>query len=109
MRDWNVGTNSYYKKADLILDEGPWYAFLTSDLIMLICSKIPPVPIPFGTLIKITRDDQKHTVTEYYGNIADLFHMFVCSPVTQWAFKKIKTIKQIPIDYNARHEFEKSD
>lgn len=101
MRDWNVGINDYYKTASLILDEGPWYAFVLSDLIMMICSKIPSVPLPFGSLIKIRdkEDDKTYTINEYYGDMSDLFHLFICSPITSYCFSKIKTIHSLDYPY----------
>jgi len=89
MRRWCIGTNNYYFTSSIYLEEAPWYIFVIETGIQNICSWIPNIPLP---KFKIIRDGEKTDLKEYYGSIHDLFHIFICDPLFQWSYKKIKII-----------------
>lgn len=103
MKIWTYAANSHYKTASYILDEAPWFIFFLENLTMIICDALHEVPIPFGKTIKVRINNffcsnELITLDEYYGSIGGLFHVFICSRITTWCFKKIKT-KIIDTDY----------
>jgi hypothetical protein len=89
MRRWSVGINNYYFTSSICLDEAPWYVFVIEHMIQVICTWFPWFPLP---KIKIIRDGEETTLKEWYGTTRDLFHIFVCTPITDWCFKKTKMI-----------------
>lgn len=95
MRRWSVGINNYYFTSHIYLDEAPWYVFAIEYIIQTICSYIPRIPLP---KIKIIRDGEETTLKEWYGSTSDLFHIFICSPIYQWCFKKTE-IKNFQFPY----------
>mgnify|MGYP001024237259 CR=1 FL=1 len=89
MRRWSTGTNDYYFTAGIFLEEAPWYIFFIENVIMWIChTLIPRIPLP--NFIKIKREGEEYTLRSWYGTTADLFHIYVCCPITEWCWKKIK-------------------
>lgn len=89
MRKWSTGTNDYYFTSSIFLEEAPWYVFFIETSIMWICHiLIPRIPLP--NFIKIIRDNEEYTLRSYYGTTADLFHCYVCYPISGWCWKKIK-------------------
>jgi len=56
---------------------------------------VPPIPFP---RIKITRDGEKTTMREYYGDLEQLFHCLVHRPVFQFCCKRMDT-RSINVDY----------
>jgi hypothetical protein len=89
MRRWSKGTNNYYFTSSIWLEEAPWYIFFIENAIMWIChTLIPRIPLP--SFIKIVREGEETNLKNYYGTVADLFHCYVCSPITSWSWKKIK-------------------
>lgn len=103
MKTWIYTANSYYKTASYILEEGPWWSFTLETAIQNTCSALSVFPIPFGSKIRIERDFldgayETYTLKEYYGSIGDLFHIFVCMPVTEFCWKKRQETR-IETDY----------
>lgn len=87
MRKWYIGYNNYYFTSSIHLEEAPWYVFTLDLLIPLICDYFPPIPLP---KINIIRDGEKTNLREYYGTTRDLFHLFICSKITDWCWNKTK-------------------
>jgi hypothetical protein len=87
MRRWSAGTNNFYFTGSIFLEEAPWYIFFIEWSIMWICHFIPRIPLP---KIKIVRDTEETNLREYYGTTADLFHIYVCSNISQWCWDKTK-------------------
>ena len=105
MRRWSVGINNYYFTSHIYLDEAPWYVFVVEYIIQTICSYIPRIPLPN---IKIIRDGEETTLKEWYGSTSDLFHIFICSPICEWCFKKTE-IKDFQFPYEVlKKSFPKS-
>lgn len=94
MKFWTYAANSYYKTASYILEEGPWYSFVIESLIETICESLMVIPIPFGSNIKIKRDFldngeyETYTLKEWYGSLGDIFHVYICSPISEFCYKK---------------------
>jgi len=102
MRQWFIGTNDYWFTATIYLEETPWYLVIFNDLVMQICGFLGRLSIP---LPKKWR--------EYYGDLGDVFHLFVCDPVSQYVWKKTE-VKRISLPYfflkeRFPEEFEHSD
>ncbi len=89
MRRWSTGTNDYYFTAGIFLKEAPWYVFMIESIVMNICHLIPRIPLPKS--IKVIREGEEYTLRDWYGTTADLFHIYVCAPISGWCSKKTKT------------------
>jgi len=93
MKTWTYAANSYYKTASYILEEGPCWSFALETVIQNICTALSLFPIPFGSKIKVEQDFfdngvyETYTLKEWYGTLGDLFHVFVCIPVTDFCYK----------------------
>ena len=91
MKNWTIGVNQFYFDSAIYLEEAPWYIFLLRNLIPFICNLIPRIPLP-KIKIKIKEDGSEPEETnlqEYYGTTWDLFHNFICVPLTGWCFDNI--------------------
>lgn len=79
------------------LEVAPWYVFLLEDLVFRVCDsipmwlKLPKIPIT------VMEDGKPHktNLQGWYGGVHSLFHIYVCSPVSNWTYKNTKTT-QIP-------------
>jgi hypothetical protein len=88
MRKIEYGFNSYHKTASINVDFAPFGVFALDRLIEGVCGYlVPPIPFP---RIKITRDGEKTTMREYYGQVH--------SPIFQFCCKRIDS-KSIDVDY----------
>lgn len=88
MKRWSVGVNNYYYTSCIGLEEAPWYAFFIDWLTSWICYYFPRIPLP--NFIKIKRDGEIYGLKDYYGTTADLFHVFICTLVSNWSWSKTK-------------------
>jgi hypothetical protein len=88
MKRWGVGVNNYYFTGSIILEEAPWYIFLIEYSIHFICHWIPRIPL--SKHIKIIREGEEYTLRDYYGTTGDLFHIYICSPIFEWCWNRIK-------------------
>lgn len=101
MKSWTYGANSYYKTAEYILEEGPWYCFFLQDIVQSICDWMPQINyIPLGDKLKKydERFKREISLTEEFGDLQDLFHIKICEPVTKWCEKRIRET-YISVDY----------
>ena len=96
MRNWSYGINTYYKTASIYIDFGPLWTFALDGIIEYICDCFPPIPLP---KISIIRDDEKTNLNEYYGSLCCLFHIYICSPISDWCWKH-QEHKSIKVDYD---------
>lgn len=88
MKRWSIGINDYYYTSGISLEEASWYIFFLEWLISWICYYFPRIPLP--NFIKIKRDGEIYGLKDYYGTTRDLFHIFVCMPVSNWSWNKTK-------------------
>lgn len=87
MRRFNIVVNDYYFTSSIILEEAKWYVFCLENISNFICDYFPKISLP---KIKITVDNEKTNLKEYYGTFGDLFHVFIHIPIIDWCYKKIK-------------------
>lgn len=100
MKRWHYAANSYYKTTSILLEEAPAYIFILEDSIMWICGNLPHIKIPFLNKIKIVRDNDTYDIAEYYGDtINQIFHCFMCTPITKFCWDRINT-KSVPIEWD---------
>lgn len=100
MQKWGVGLNGYHRTCSLWLDEGPWWSFWLQDAACWVCDHIPKWKVPFVSLFKVKDGGNTYTVAERYGDTwHDLFHVFVCGPVVQWAFGKVTKRYGLPVEW----------
>lgn len=90
MKRWGIGTNNYFFTGGIYLDESEWYIFLIERIILFICDYFPSFSLP-SFIYKYDMDGEKYSLKEYYGTTQDLFHIFICEPISTWCFKKTKT------------------
>lgn len=96
MRKINYGINSYHKKASINVDFTPFWVFALDQLIEGVCGYlVPPIPFP---RIRITRDGETTTMSEYYGDLEQWFHCHIHNPVFQFCQKRIDT-RSIDVGY----------
>lgn len=87
MKRWTIGTNNYFFTGGIYLDEAEWYIFLLEYVIQCICDHFPSFSLP--SFIYIHDDeDNKYSLKEYYGTTQQLFHIFICEPISTWCFNK---------------------
>lgn len=92
MQKWSVGQNNYWYTAFLFLEEAPWYIFALETTIQRVCDIIPPIPLP-SIKMKLSEecndgDEEYTTWKEWYGDVQQLFHSFVCCRVSEYCWRK---------------------
>ena len=98
MKKIEYGFNSYHKTASINVDFAPFWVFALNEIVDGVCGYlVRPIAFP---KIKINRDSEKTTMREYYGDLQQLFHCHVHSPVFQFCYKRMDS-KTIDIDYEA--------
>ena len=107
MRKIDYAINSYYKTCSLHIEFAPFWIFALSKITEFMCGYlVPPIPLP---RIKITREGEKTTLREYYGNLNHLFHLYVHDPVFQYCCRRMDS-RFIDLDYDtARKAFYEKD
>jgi len=110
MKSWSYGINSIYKKANIYLEEAPWWAFLIDRIAEFLCDLIPPIPLPKIKMRLKDREDIEFnggsewtTLRDWYGHLSQVFHSFVHMPVFDFCQKRIKR-KSMETDYNRAKE-----
>lgn len=90
MQRWSVGQNNYWYTAVLFLEAAPWYIFALEATVRRVCDAIPPIPLP-SIKMKAQKgcDDEEYTTwKEWYGDVQQLFHSFVCCRVSDYCWRK---------------------
>lgn len=115
MRKWGYGINSFHNKANIYVDDAPWWVFALDDLVEAICGIIPSVPFSNARLkLKDPEEIEFHggqwtTLKEWYGDLNQYFHVRVHCPVFEFCQRRIKT-NSVEITYaRAREMFYESD
>lgn len=113
MRRWYVGFNNYWFTASIFLEETPIGLVFLEWLSMRICDSIPSIKLP---RIKFRLKDKKDwdftdnndgwtNLRDWYGDISQVWHLFICIPVIDLVFKYTKTgIIDLPFNF-AREKF----
>jgi len=108
MKSFNIGTNNYWYTASVILDDVPAPLYYLARITEFICDHIPSIPlpqIPIKLKDKDTYDwtdnnDGRTNLKEWYGDIQQLFHLYVCTPVHHLVWKHTKSISiDLPYDF----------
>jgi hypothetical protein len=99
MKSWHLARNTLYKKADVTIEEGPWWAFFIMESSQWVCHYIPSIPFP--PIGKVMDEKDSYNWREWYGDLNSWWHGYVDEPVLFWAYRKIKR-HFINIPYN-RH------
>lgn len=84
---WSIAINNYYFTGSIVLETASWYIFAIENIIQIICSYIPRIPLPKS--IKIKRDDEIYTLREWYGDVQQMFYSHVFMKVSEWCYKRI--------------------
>jgi hypothetical protein len=107
MRIIDYGINSYLKKCSLHIDFVPFWLVILENFFTFICAYlVPSIPLP---KIKIIREDEKTTVKEYYGDLQQVFHLYVHNPIYEYCCRRTDS-KSIELDYEtARKVFYDKD
>jgi len=104
---WYIGFNDYWYTASIYLEEvSIGFAFLES-LSFWICHFIPPIKLPKIKFKLKNKDDWDWTenkngwtdLQEWYVDIGQLWHLFVCVPISHLRYKYTKT-KIIDLPFN---------
>ena len=115
MRRWYVGFNNYWFISTIFLEEVPMGLCFLEWLTALICYAIPSIKLP---KIKFKLKDKKDwdfinnengytDLREWYGDLNQLWHAFICIPISDLVnkYSKIKTI-DLPFNF-AKEKFPK--
>jgi hypothetical protein len=97
MKLFNIGTNNYYHTANVSLDEVPFTLYYLGEMIMWICSAIPSIPLPKWYY---RSEDGPTTLKEWFGDTQQLFHIYICTPITSFVWRHTKnTTIYLPYHY----------
>lgn len=111
MKQWGIGFNDYFHTSSIILEEGSMWLYLVDRVISFICYCIPsikPPKIKFRLKNKddwdVTENNDGYTdLQEWYGDISQVWHIFVCMPWCTFMYKRIKTeMIDMPFDEMVR-------
>lgn len=111
MKQYSIGVNNYWHTASIILDDVPVGLHFLETVVIWICDKLPYIPLPKikfrlkesdACEMTINKDGMTN-LNEWFGDTQQLFHIFICSPVTDFVNKCTKTI-MINLPYNFLRE-----
>ena len=91
MKKWALGTNDYFYTGGIYLEEAKWYIFMIGFITEFICDHFPSISLP-SFIYTYSTDGEKLSLKEYYGTTKDLFHIYVCTPISIWCYKKTKCV-----------------
>ena len=110
MKNWSYGINSIYKKANIYLEEAPWWVFLVDRIVEFLCDLTPSISLPKIKMRLKSREDIEFnggsdwtTLRAWYGDLSQVFHCFVHMPVFNFCQKRF-SCKSIEIDYSKAKE-----
>ncbi len=95
MRSWSVGysTSSYNKS--LVLEVGPWYAFVVRGLAEWTARRIPAISLPD---ISVKIEGRETSLRAKYGDAKRYFRAKVLTPVCHWADARISTRVSVAVN-----------
>jgi len=110
MKTWSYGINSLYRTAVIDLRTGPWWAFALERASEGCCDLTPVPPLPNIKLKLRDSDDIElngglpwTTWRQWYGDLSQLFHIFVSVPVFNFCQSRIRC-KMVESDYDKLKE-----
>lgn len=108
MRRWFIGFNNYWFTSSVFLEEIPMGLCFLEWLVAWVCYFIPPIKLPKIRFRLRNKEDWDFIGSEngwtdlraWYGDLSQLWHAFVCIPVTDlvWKYTKMKTIN-LPFNF----------
>lgn len=99
MKNWYIGVNDYWFNAAVYLHEVPVVLYYLEWIVEWTCSIIPSIPLP-KMLFKLKdkssweytdNNDGWSTLLDWFGDIHQLFHAYVCIPVHNFVWKHTKS------------------
>lgn len=107
MRRWGIAANCIYREAHLHMEEGHWLYFLAEEVVGRICSRIPAWPkLPAWPSFII--EGEVTNPRDWYGDPQQLFHAFICTPVVEWVWSRVK-LHTFNLDYDEVEDQIKDD
>jgi hypothetical protein len=84
---WNYGTNSLpqVRQGTIYLREEPWWLALAGwiiDILTYGCHLFHWIKLP--TFLFFTRHGHRYSWREYYGDMGEIYHIYVSSPLFNW-------------------------
>jgi len=105
MRRWSYGINSFHKKATIYIEDGSFFIFAIDNFIEFICDHIPPIGLPDIKInlknnedIEFNDGNKQTTLRDWYGDLRELFHLFVHVPIFDYCNKRIN-VRSLEIEY----------
>ena len=109
MKKWFYAVNTLHLTCSVYLEKAPWYVFFAEWLVdssIFSCHYIPDIPLP--NILPRKRDTIKgcvcenrdihcsghenlYTLKEWFGDLSDWYHVSICSPIFNWAWKHTDT------------------
>lgn len=108
MKTWYIGFNDWWFTASIHLVEVPVILHFLEQVVFFICSIIPSIPLP---KIKFKLKDERGyeftknndgwtDLNEWFGELDQLWHFFLCMPVSHLVYKHTKcTIIDVPFEF----------
>jgi hypothetical protein len=98
MKLYNIGSNNYWHTASIFLDDVPVGLHFLENVVSYICDIIPYIPLPkikFRLKDKEAWDitenkDGRTDLNEWCGDMQQLFHIYICSPISDFVFRHTK-------------------
>jgi len=104
MKHWAIGTNNYWFTASIYLEETPFVLMCLEWVVGYVCYvltilniKLPRIKIRLKdkeSWVDTEKGDGWTTLREWYSDVGQTWHCFVCLPVTDlvWKYTKSKNI-----------------
>ena len=100
MKTYSVGINDYWHTGSIHLEEVPTGLYYLESMTMWICDHIPAIPLPKIKFKVRVRDGWDYTdnkdgwtdLNEWYSDIQQVFHIYICTWVTNFVWKHTKVV-----------------
>jgi len=108
MRNWYVGFNNWWFIGGIHLTKTPMILCFLEWLVSLVCYAMPSIPLPRIKFRLKNKDDWNliennrgwTDLKEWYGDIGQLWHLFVCIPVINLVGRHTKSVNiDLPYEF----------
>jgi hypothetical protein len=81
-------------------ESAPWWVFTWLNIWLWAVDHTPEFTVPLVGRIPITRDGERYTIEEYYGDCPCCWMSYWFSAYSQWLWKRIKSLGEVtmPLD-----------
>lgn len=92
IRSWNIAINNHPKwrlGTVLVVEQPLWLAVLEWFIDYVLgygCYVFHWIKLP--SFLKLTDEGHEYTWREYYGDVGDLYHLYVFGPIFQWYYRR---------------------